>query len=404
MIRVLFTSWYTGLGGGETDLLTLAAALDRRRFEPHLLLPAEGQLSERWRAHGFHAHILPYRGASVYFVAAIWARFPAVGRMTALLREQAIDVVQSDYHTLPLIAPAARGLGIAVTWTVWGWWFKPKPWQREFFRAIPVAAARSKAIRDGFLGEPPFMPAERLPVVYAGVDAGRFRPGLDGRLLRRELGLADETPVVAMVARFQAVKGHHTFQAMTRRVLAQSPETHFIVAGDDVFGVAADQRYRDETLARARADAMLRERLHYLGFRRDVEAVYAAADVYVCPSDFESYGLANLEAMACGKPVVSTRRGGPSETIVDGVTGCLVDPGDVDALAANTLRLLGDGRLRASMGAAGRRHVERSFSMEAAATAHSAIFESLLDPVSSASGKPRPPSPSPTPQQGGCAP
>ena len=167
---------------------------------------------------------------------------------------------------------------------------------------------------------------------------------------------------------------------MAQRVLAERPDARFVVAGDDVFGVAADQRYRDEILANARAIPILSDRLHYLGFRSDVETVYAAADVFVCPSDFESYGLANLEAMACGKPVASTRRGGPSETIVDGITGYLVDPGDADALARHTLLLLEDARLRERMGAAGRRHVARNFSTAAVAQAHRKIFESLLAP------------------------
>ena len=87
MIRILFASWYTGLGGGETDLLTLADRLDRSRYEPHLLLPAVGPLSERWRGAGLPVHILPYRGASVYFIPAVWERFPVVRRMTELLRQ-----------------------------------------------------------------------------------------------------------------------------------------------------------------------------------------------------------------------------------------------------------------------------------------------------------------------------
>ena len=341
MTRILYASWYTGLGGGETDLLNLAAALDGC-FEPQLLVPAEGKLSARWREAGFAAHILPYRGASTYFVPAIWAHFPAVRRMEALLAERRIDLVHADYHTLPLIAPAARRLGIPIVWTLWGWWFKPKPWQRGFFRALR-AVARSNVIRDGFLGEPPFMPRERLPVIYAGVDAARFRPGLPSDL-RSELGIAADAPVVSMVARFQPVKGHGAFQAMAEIALERLPTAHFIVAGDDVFGVAADQRYRERILARARNSPVLRERLHYIGFRADVEAVYAAADVFVCPSDFESYGMANVEAMACGVPVVSTRRGGPSETIAHGETGLLVDAGDVGALADAVLRLLRESR------------------------------------------------------------
>ncbi|MDE2748890.1 MAG: glycosyltransferase family 4 protein [Chloroflexota bacterium] len=377
MVRILFASWYSGLGGGETDLLTLVDALDKSRYEPHLLLPAAGQLADRWRGKGWPAHIIPFRGASTYFIPAIWARFPVVRRLRELLKEARIDIVQSDYHTLPLIAPAAERAGLALTWTVHGWWFKPKPWQRAFFRRIP-AVARSRAIRDGFLGSPPFMPKENLPVIYTGVDTRRFHPGLDRGALRREIGLRDDAEVVAMVARFQPVKGHHNFQAMAEMVLAQRPDTHFIVAGGDVFGAAADGRYRADILAKAQSTPVLSDRLQYLGFRGDVENVYAAADVFVCPSDFESYGIANLEAMACATPVVSTRRGGPSETIVDGVTGFLVEPGAAEALAGHVLRLLNDGALRRRMGAAGQERVESDFSIEAAAAAYSKIYEDLL--------------------------
>lgn len=379
MLRILFASWYCGLGGGETELLTLAEALAQRGFAPQLLLPAAGPLSDAWRGKGFPLHILPYRGASTYFVPQIWARFPVVRRMARLLRQAQIDIVQSDYHTLPLIFPAARQESLPLAWTVHGWWFKPKPWQRGFFRRIPLAAARSLAIRDGFLGTPPFMREEQLPVIYSGVDTRRFRPGMDGSALRREIGIGDTADVVAMVARFQPVKGHFRFQSLALRVLAERPDTHFIVAGADVFGVAADERYRDQILTAAKSNRALRDRLHYLGFRSDVESVYAAADVFVCPSDFESYGIANLEAMACAKPVVSTNQGGPTETIVDDLTGILVDPNDSDALAGSVLRLLNDAELRARMGAAGRARVEREFSGEAAADAYSAIYRELLN-------------------------
>ena len=82
--------------------------MDKSRYEPHLLLPAEGPLSERWRGAGLPLHILPYRGASTFFIPAIWERFPIISRITELLRHEQIRLVKSDYHTLPLIAPAAQ--------------------------------------------------------------------------------------------------------------------------------------------------------------------------------------------------------------------------------------------------------------------------------------------------------
>ena len=378
MKRILFVSWYTGLGGGETDLLALSDALDPQRYACHLLLPTEGQLSERWRSASRPLHIIPYRGATTYFLPALWARFPVVNRFGDLLRRERIDIVHSDYHSLPMMAPAARKLGIALVFTLWGWWFKPKFWQRAFFRNLPATVARSIAIRDGFLGSPAFLPKADLQVVYSGVDISRFRAHGDGDRLRDEIGIPRDCPLVAMIARFQRVKGHHTFQAMAEVVARQKAETHFIVAGDDVFGVAADQRYRDQMLEAATRNPLLGDRLHYIGFRDDVEQVYAAADVVVCASEFESYGRANLEAMACGKPVVSTNRGGPMETILQGETGFLVDPDDVKAMAKAVLRLLEDENLREQIGIAGRYHVQQRFSTTAAAEAYTRVFEALL--------------------------
>ncbi len=105
----------------------------------------------------------------------------------------------------------------------------------------------------------------------------------------------------------------------------------------------------------------------------------AAADVIVCSSEFESYGMVNVEAMASGKPVVSTRRGGPSETVVDGETGYLVDAGDAEALANRVIALLRDPDLRKRMGAAGRARVERRFSAAAMAAQFAARLNAIIN-------------------------
>ena len=168
------------------------------------------------------------------------------------------------------------------------------------------------------------------------------------------------------------------------------PAARFIVAGENVHGATADDAYKARILAAWRADPMLREKVTYIGFRADAERVIAAADVIVCPSRFESYGMVNVEAMACGKPVVSTRAGGPSETIVDGETdiknpmgvenptGYLVDAGDVSAFAARVVQLLNDADLRIRMGAAGRARVERLFSAEAMAARFGTVIDGLI--------------------------
>lgn len=376
MINLLFVSSYTDLGGGETALLALATHLDPARFHPHLLVPRIGQLAEAWQAQGWPVHIMPWRGATTYFIPSMWARLPIVYKIECLLREQHIQIVHSDYHSLPMAMPAAERLGIPALWTCMGWWFQPKWWQRGFFRHSAATFAHSQAIKDGFLGKPPFMPAERIEVLYPGVDTERFRPDVDGLKVRFEAGIGNDAPVVALVARFQDVKGHHVFQAMARQVALQIPEARFIVAGENTQS-SADNAYKTRILETSQTDALLRNRLKYLGFRADVERVLAAADVVVCSSHFESYGMVNVEAMASGKSVVSTNRGGPAETVVHGETGFLVEPGDAAGLARHVIDLLRDSELRARMGAAGRARAERLFSARGTAERFTQVLNKI---------------------------
>jgi glycosyltransferase involved in cell wall biosynthesis len=254
-------------------------------------------------------------------------------------------------------------------------------WQRNFFKRPSAAFAASWAVRDGFLGDPPFMPLECMSILPLSVDAERFHPGVDGSAVRTEVGVRTDTLLVALIARFQDVKGHEVFQEMARLVAHTLPEARFIVAGENVHGVSADEAYKERILRAAREDPVLRERLLYLGFRDDAERVIAAADVIVCSSYFESYGLVNVEAMASGKPVVSTRRGGPSETIVHGETGFLVDPGDAAGLADYVVTLLRDPNLRQRMGIAGRARVVRWFSAQVIAAEFTTTLDRLLNVI-----------------------
>jgi glycosyltransferase involved in cell wall biosynthesis len=375
--NLLFVSSYSDLGGGETALLTLASHLDPERFHPHLLVPREGQLAEAWRARGRPVHIAPWRGATVYFVPAIWARLPISRRIETLIRENNIQAVHSDYHTLPMVIPAAERAGIPPLWTCMGWWFQPKPWQRNFFRRSAATFAHSEAIKSGFLGNPPFMSPENIEVLYPGVDIERFNPNIDGLKLRFEAGIPTDALVVALVARFQDVKGHDIFQAMVRQVALQIPEAYFIVAGENTQS-SADNAYRARILETAQTDPLLRARLKYLGFRPDVERVLAAADVVVCSSYFESYGMVNVEAMASGKPVVSTNKGGPMETVAHGDTGFLVPPGNPAGLALHVIDLLRDVDLRTRMGIAGRARAERLFSAQKTADRFMEVIDTLL--------------------------
>ena len=181
--------------------------------------------------------------------------------------------------------------------------------------------------------------------------------------MRARLGIDSTTPLVSLIGRFQHIKGQDVFIDMARRILHTRPDVHFALAGDNVFGVSADEQFKQRLHAEVAADAQLAARLTFLGFWPDAREVIAASDVIVSTSRSESLGMAIIEAMAMGRAVVSTRVGGPSETICDGQTGFLVAAEDAAAFAERTLELLGDPERRRQIEQAARAHVESSLTV-----------------------------------------
>jgi len=376
---LLFITTYTGIGGGESLTLNLMRALDRDRYRLHLLTPGPGAFPDAAAPLGVTTHAIAYRGTSTFFVPSIWGRFPIVARLRGFLGSQPVRAIWSDYHSLPFIVPAAEALGIPVLWNAMGWWFPIHPWQRHFFRdRVARIVAITGAVKDRLLGSPPVLPPDCIDVQIPGVDTAIHTPGVDGSPVRTKIGIGREVPLVAMVARFQNVKGHEYFLEAARRILDEVPDARFAVAGENVFAVSKDETYKHMILKMVADDPRLRKRVTYLGFWPDSREVIAAADVMVCSSWFESLSMVALESMAMARPIVSTSVGGPAETIRDGVTGYLVPPRDSAAIAARAVELLRDPAQREAMGAAGRTHVIEHFSAQRYAQAIAALVEKVV--------------------------
>jgi glycosyltransferase involved in cell wall biosynthesis len=193
--------------------------------------------------------------------------------------------------------------------------------------------------------------SRRAVAVGNGRDPAIFRPDAAAReRIRRELGVADGQVVVVAVSRLVRDKGYPELIAAMRDV----PDAELWVVGERL---ASDHGGEVDDLL---ASSGLGDRLRRLGYRHDVAAVLAAADIFALPSYFEGLPMSVIEAMLTGLPVVASDIRGPREQVVPDVTGLLVPPKQVAPLAAALRRLTADAELRAAMGAAGRaRAVER---------------------------------------------
>jgi glycosyltransferase involved in cell wall biosynthesis len=184
---------------------------------------------------------------------------------------------------------------------------------------------------------------------YTVVPPGtHLRPLPDRATARARLDLPPNAPVVAYVGRVTGIKRPDRLLAVARDIRRAEPSTRFVVCGDgDQIGLLA-------------ADTTVAPSLRLLGWRSDIETVYAAADVVVLTSDNEGMPVCLIEAALAGVPVVATRVGSVAEVVCDGTTGVLTSP-SADEIATAVIRLLRDDRLRRRMGRAAREFAVERF-------------------------------------------
>ncbi len=186
--------------------------------------------------------------------------------------------------------------------------------------------------------------------IYNGVDTQLFCPGETGLKIRTALHIPKKALVIGIVGRLDPIKNHPTLFQAFNEVKRSCPEVRLLVVGD------GPERSRLESLA---GNGVI-----FLGNRLDVANILQALDVFVLPSLNEGISNTILEAMATGLPVVATRVGGNSELVEDGISGTLVPPGDVKAIALTLLQYLKNPDLRSSFGKRSRDRTLRDFSVE----------------------------------------
>jgi N-acetyl-alpha-D-glucosaminyl L-malate synthase BshA len=218
---------------------------------------------------------------------------------------------------------------------------------------------------DG-LGIPRSMP---IQVIHNFVDTQRFAPHADRAVLQRVFpDLAAHEKVLFHASNFRPVKRVLDVVAIHAAVNARVA-ARLVLVGD------GPERSRAERVVR---ESGLQGRVVFLGKQESFEALLANADVFLLPSTHESFGLAALEAMACGVPVVASRVGGIPEVVEHGVTGWLAPVGDVQAMAAHVCVLLGDEALRKRFSVAARQHVLQQHQPGPAVDQYEALYRQVL--------------------------
>jgi len=346
------------VGGPALQVSTLMRGLDRELFDQRLFAgfvgPDEADYVNQ-RAPDVQVCRVPTLGRAVRptdDLRALWelttamrqfrphivhthtAKAGALGRAAAVLARVPVRVHTFHGHLLRgYFSPAKTRLVVQT--------------ERRLASVTDQLVAVGRTVRDDLLTAGIGRPAQ-----YAVVPPGTtLAPGPGRSEARRQLGLPQDSLVVAYVGRVTKIKRPDRFLAVAREVRRAVPAARFLVCGDgDLHGDLESAADLDDSL-------------HLLGWRADVETVYAATDMVLLTSDNEGMPVSLIEAGLAGVPAVATNVGSVGEVVHNGETGLLAGP-DVEELAQHTIQILRDDQLRGRMGEQARMWTTQRFGAE----------------------------------------
>jgi glycosyltransferase involved in cell wall biosynthesis len=362
-------------GGMRQHVLQLATGLVSHGFDAQIACPGDAEILRSAFAAGIEIRPVPIVGplsplrdieavivlsdvirrGSFDLVHAHGSKAGLIGRIAAMLARSPNRVVTVHNDVLGgSVRPGLRRAVIGV--------------ERLLARHTSRMIAVSDALRSELVDTVGIDPALAV-TVHNGIDLAPFLASVDPGPVRERYGIPRDALVLGQAARFAPQKGHDTLVAAAVPVLERIPNAILLLAGD---GPLLEQ------VVRAAARTAVASRILFPGFETDVRGMLAALDVFVSSPVSEGLGLAAIEAMAAGLPVVSVRTGGVPEVVIEGETGLLAEPGDVPGLTEAMLRLARDPMMRLAMGKAGRLRAVEEFSQETMLERTAAVYREVL--------------------------
>ena len=292
-------------------------------------------------------------------------------KLARFAQERQIQVIHAhvarDYPVVALAAARAGSVPFMITRHMQ---FPLSRGHRITLRSVARVIAVSQAVADSLYAQRVF-DRDKIVVIPHGIDVAKFSQTSAGRI---RAGRGNERARIGTIGQLAPAKGQMDFVKAAAIVANQPGDVEFIIAGDDK-SRTGENRQRLEALI---SQLGLTGRVSLLGRCDDLPQLLSTFDLFVSPSRLESFGLAIVEAMACGVPVVATRTGGAGEIIKDGETGRLVPVGNAKALAKEICDLVENSAERARLSENARRDVADRFSLARMVDATEGLYQDVL--------------------------
>ncbi|OGY16971.1 MAG: hypothetical protein A2785_02440 [Candidatus Chisholmbacteria bacterium RIFCSPHIGHO2_01_FULL_49_18] len=383
--KILYLTPFPHVGGGETALLYLLESLDRKRFEPNVVVTSKGQVYARLKEMKIKTSVINLPGYSIRTLFMPGISVPGILRLVRLIQKLKPSLIHINHPTLAVYAGiAGKLLNVPVLATSHGTWdsiYSHQDLANRLFcdLLLPITPEVQRHLtKRGIIKK------EKTRVVYLGVDANRFKPAspADKLAAKRYWNFKPDDVIVTMACRFDFTKNHLTFLKIADSIIAQFPEVKFLIAGD--FKKNLEKGSQTAIAVKKSLDEYLEKRttikknIRFTGFQKDMRPVFQATDVLLSSSLSETLPVSFLEGAACGLPLLAFENTSSKRIVLQGKNGYLAPLGRSDLLTEHLLKLLRNSERRHRFGKYSREHLLAHFTITRYVNTIESIYRQMI--------------------------
>ncbi|MDU1509620.1 MAG: glycosyltransferase family 4 protein [Clostridium butyricum] len=346
MKKILYLHAGAELYGADIVLLELLKNIDKKKFEPLVILPCEGPLVEKLKENNIKVKVIEYpilrRKYFTPFGILNYIRdyFKYSKEIKKIVEKNNIDIVHTNTAAvLEGVYVKQKIKTIKHIWHIHEIIVKP-PIIHKFLSFIisrfsDEVVVVSNAVKKHLMDTGYFK--KEIKVIYNGVDNKIFNPNNNTEYIRKEFNIPKDSIVVGMIGRINAWKGQKDFLLAMDKVLKKNNNVYAMMVG----GVFEGEEWRKKELEEQIKNMENKDRIVFSDYRKDTPNIHCLYDIFVLPStNPDPLPTVVLEAMASGKPVVGYRHGGVCEMVSDKINGLLVENNNYNYLATNIEELI----------------------------------------------------------------
>jgi len=365
-INVMHVSFGMGIGGMEKVITDLCRYMDGDKYHPMICCTnLKGEFGQILEKEGYKIFLCSQNGR--------YSKYLRMLEVAKLLKKNRIDIVHS--HSVACVDGVMGGVLAGTPVRIHTDHCKNYPTNWRYMRSEKIAsyfadqfvAVSNHTKRDLVQWEN--ISPDKIQVIYNGMNFGSQFGEKDHERILQELGLKSHEKVIGSVGRIEYQKGYDLLIDSAKEILDQHPATRFVIVG----GGSKEEELRTQIRR-----LNLERQVILTGWRVDAPLILSTFDIFVMTSNFEGMPIVLLEAMAMGKPIVSTAVGGSPEIIDHGENGYLLRDRKPNKLASLIADLLVNERKREEMGEKGRRKYQMNFTAEKMAKDYSNLYEKYL--------------------------